>query len=535
MNIGYAAPASMRPKAHQTRQNRLLLKRLLGLQWPGSLLLSILLIASVTTNSARADQHQASTEESTETPTAMHFASEGSVRIGGKRIDYKTVAGQLLMRDKEGKPIALFGYTAYTQSGVNSADRPVLFAYNGGPGSASMWLHMGILGPQRTVLDDPNFTTEAPFKRVDNNFSVLDVADLVMIDPVGTGYSKAIGEAEGKDFWGVDNDIRSVSNFIARWTTVNNRWLSPKYLLGESYGGMRSGGVAYDLLSRHSLTLNGVVLVSPFMDYVGGFAGLPFDQPYINFLSTYAATAWYHKVSSYRPETIEQLVAEAETFARGDYARALQLGAQLSSESKQAVLMRLEQLTGIAASYWEAANLRIDESRFTKELMRLAGKNVGRIDSRYVGDAINHIGERVAYDPFFPAVGPAVVATFNDYYRSELGVTSETAYVTSAGLWQDWGFNHNTPGLGDVAAANTGVDLNRAMLQNPHMRILVQQGYYDLATPYGGTRYFLDQLQLPERVRGNITEAYYEAGHMMYIHEGSMAKFKADLANFITQ
>ncbi len=240
-------------------------------------------------------------------------------------------------------------------------------------------------------------------------------------------------------------------------------------------------------------------------------------------------------MSSYRPETIEQLVAEAETFARGEYANALQLGAQLSSEAKHAVLTRLEQLTGIAADYWDAANLRIDESRFTKELMRLAGKNVGRIDARYVGDAVNHIGERVAYDPFFPAVGPAVVATFNDYYRRELGVTSETPYITSAGLWQDWTFEHNTPGIGEVSAANTGIDLNRAMLQNPHMRILVQQGYYDLATPYGGTRYFLDQMRLPQPLRQNITEAYYEAGHMMYIHQTSMAKFKADLASFIEQ
>lgn len=497
-------------------------------------LLTVLLTLGVS-SSALAEKQDTTTSESIEVPVPMHFTSEGSIRIDGKRIDYKAVAGQLLMRNKAGQPIALFGYTAYTRSGENSADRPVLFAYNGGPGSASMWLHMGILGPQRTVLDDPNFTTEAPFKRVDNNFSVLDVADLVMIDPVGTGYSTAVGEAEGKDFWGVDNDIRSVSDFIARWTTVNNRWLSPKYLLGESYGGMRSGGVAYDLLSRHSLTLNGVILVSPFMDYVGGFAGLPFDQPYINFLSTYAATAWYHKVSSYRPTTIEQLVAEAEAFARGEYANALQLGAQLSHEAKRDVLTRLEQLTGIAADYWEAANLRIDESRFTKELMRLTGKNVGRIDSRYVGDAINHIGERVAYDPFFPAVGPAVVATFNDYYRRELGVTSETPYVTSAGLWQDWTFEHNTPGVGEVSAANTGIDLNHAMLQNPHMRILIQQGYYDLATPYGGTRYFIDQLRLPQPLQQNITEVYYEAGHMMYIHQGSMAKFKADLARFINQ
>lgn len=504
-------------------------QRLSIIKW---LLFAVSLYAGFS-SATSADSH--ANEPEAITPTPMHFTSEASVRIGGKRIDYQAVAGQLVIHDKEGNPVALFGYTAYTRMGESASERPVLFAYNGGPGSASMWLHMGILGPQRTVLHDPHFTTKAPFQRVENNFSVLDVADLVMIDPVGTGYSKPVGETKGKDFWGVDNDIRSVSDFIARWITVNNRWLSPKYLMGESYGGMRSGGVAYDLLSRHSLTLNGVILVSPFMDYVGGFAGLPFDQPYINFLSTYAATAWYHRVSSYRPDTVEQLVAEAEAFARGEYARALQLGAQLSVADRQAVLTQLERLTGIAASYWDAANLRIDEGRFTKELMRLRGKNVGRIDSRYVGDAINHIGESVAYDPFFPAVGPAVVATFNDYYGRELGVTSDTPYVTSAALWQDWGFNHHTPGIGDVAAANTGVDLNHAMLQNPHMRVLVQQGYYDLATPYGGTRYFLDQMELPGHLRTNITEAYYEAGHMMYIHEGSLAKFKADLANFIGQ
>jgi len=521
-------------KVNHEPSSHLLRRYCLLLRW----LAAVLILGITANNSTLADTQDKMSQshgEATDIPNPMHFSSEGNVRIDGKRIDYKVFAGQLLMRNSKGEPIALFGYTAYTKIGDSAADRPVLFAYNGGPGSASMWLHMGILGPQRTVLDDPNFTTRAPFKRVNNNFSVLDVADLVMIDPVGTGYSKAVGDAEDKDFWGVDNDIRSVSEFIARWTTVNNRWLSPKYLLGESYGGMRSGGVAYDLLTRHNLTLNGVILVSPFMDYVGGFAGLPFDQPYINFLSSYAATAWYHHVSDYRPDTVEQIVAEAEMFARGDYARALQLGAQLGDDDRQAILNRLAQLTGVAASYWDAANLRIDESRFTKELQRLAGKNVGRIDSRYVGDAINHIGESVAYDPFFPAVGPAVVATFNDYYSRDLGVTSDTPYVTSARLWQDWTFNHNTPGVGEVAAANTGIDLNRAMLQNPHMRILVQQGFYDLATPYGGTRYFLDQLRLPEHLRSNITEAYYEAGHMMYIHEESMAKFKMDLAKFIAQ
>lgn len=468
-----------------------------------------------------------------ETPTPMHFESTGSVKIDGKRIDYKAVAGQLLMKDKEGKPIALFGYTAYTREGANASDRPVLFAYNGGPGSASLWLHMGILGPQRTVLNDTEFTTEGPFERANNNFSILDVADLVMIDPIGTGFSKPVGEGKGEDFWGVDNDIRSVSNFIARWTTDNNRWLSPKYLLGESYGGMRSGGVALDLLSRHNLTLNGVALVSPFMDYVAGFAGMPFDQSYINYFTTYAATAWYHQVSEYRPDDLQVFLREAEAFAGSAYAQALLKGASLGEEEKADVLAGLQRFTGISADYWDRANMRIDEGRFNKELLRMTGKNVGRIDSRFVGAAINNIGESVSYDPFFPAVGPAVTATFNDYYRRALGVDTDTRYVVSGGLWNRWDFSHKTPGIGKVASANTAVDFNHAMIQNPNMRVLVQQGYFDLATPYGATQYFLDHMHLPDDIRDNISVAYYEAGHMMYVHPASMSKFKKDLAAFI--
>lgn len=481
--------------------------------------------------SAIAEEHA---EPSIPLPAPLHAESEGTVRIDGERISYHAVAGQLLMKNDEGEPIALYGYTAYTRKDTDPSTRPVLFAYNGGPGSASLWLHMGILGPQRTVLDDPNFTTEGPFQRVNNEFSILDVADLVMIDPVGTGFSKAVGKGKSEDFWGVDNDIRTVSDFIARWVTDNDRWLSPKYLLGESYGGMRSGGVSLNLMNRHNMALNGVILVSPFMDYAAGFAGLPIDQPYINFLTTFAATAWYHKVSEYRPDDLQTFLREAEVFASGAYAQALQRGARLSDEERAAVLAQLQRFTGISANYWDAADLRISEGRFTKELLRLTGKNVGRIDSRFVGNAINHIAETVSYDPFFPAVGPAVVATFNDYYRRTLGVDTDQRYVTSAGLWSKWDYSHVTPGVGyKVAAANTGVDLNNLMLQNPNMRLLVQQGYFDLATPYGATEYFLDHMRLPAEIRNNITLEYYEAGHMMYIHPASMTKFKRDLANFI--
>ncbi|MCR9187027.1 MAG: carboxypeptidase [Halieaceae bacterium] len=500
-----------------------------------ALLLPLCLGAILLAQAVTAEENTASAPpEAAAIPEPLHAESRGRVRIDGKNIDYRATAGTLEMKNDDGDVIAHYGYTAYLQEGTDSRTRPLLFAYNGGPGSASMWLHMGILGPQRTVVDDTAFTTQGPFRYANNEYSILDRADLIMIDPVGTGFSRAVGKGKSEDFWGVSNDIHTVSDFIARYVTANGRWTSPKYLLGESYGGIRSGGVAWDLLSRHSIALDGVVLVSPYMDYVAGNAGTPNDLPYVNYLSTYAATAWYHGVSDYRPETVEEMVAEAERFAMEEYAPLLLQGHAASASARQNVLQGLQRFTGISADYWERANLRIDEARFAKELLRAKRKTVGRIDSRFVGDAINHVAEDFSYDPFFPAVGPAFVATFNDYYREVVGVKTDMTYVTSAGLWRNWKQEHTHPGpVGTQPVGNTAVDLAYAMTQNPHMRVLVQQGYYDLATPLGATRHFLQHIDLPEALRNNITEAYYKAGHMMYLHPPSMARFKDDLASFI--
>ena len=467
-------------------------------------------------------------------PEAMNFVSRDMIKIDGRAIEYTATAGTLLMKDKDDKPIALFGYTAYIKEGGDTNKRPIMFAYNGGPGSASMWLHMGILGPQRTVVKDLDFTSAGPFERVKNEFSILDKADLVMIDPVGTGFSQPVGEAEGKDFWGVDQDIKSVSNFIARYITDNGRWNSPKYLLGESYGGIRSGGVANYLLSRHSISLNGVILVSPYMDFVAGNAGLKMDLPYINYFSTYAATAWYHKTIENRPDDLHAFLREAEAFATDEYAPVLLKGHRASTEERARVLAGMERFTGISADYWDKANLRIDESRFAKELLRDKGMNTGRIDSRFSGEAINHLSESFKYDPFFPAVGPAFVATFNDYYREKLGVKTDRKYITSGGLYRDWDGSHAQPGSSyKVPFANTAVDLAQTMIQNPNMRVLVQQGYYDLATPYGATDYFIDHMDISPALQKNIVVEYYEAGHMMYLHPPSRAKFRKDLAAFV--
>lgn len=466
----------------------------------------------------------------------MHFESKGSVRIDGKKVVYTATAGTLVMKNEKNEPIAQFGYTAYVQDGEDKAKRPILFAYNGGPGSASLWLHMGILGPVRVVVDDLAFNTTGPFQRTNNKYSILGRADLVMIDPVGTGFSRPVGNTKGEQFWGVDQDIASVSDFIARYITDNGRWQSPKYLLGESYGGIRSGGVAYYLMQKHSISFNGVILVSPYMSFVAGNAGIKIDLPQVNYFSTFAATAWYHNAVADRPNDLQQFLRQAEAFAVDEYAPLLHKGNRASDLERQRVLVGMERFTGISADYWDRANLRIDEGRFAKELLRERSKVVGRIDSRFTGDSISDISESISYDPFFPAVGPAFTATFNDYYREQLGVKTDRRYITSGGLWTKWDERHSQPGAtsyGKVPFANTGVDLNHAMIQNPNLRVLVQQGYYDLATPYGATDYFIDHMELPVKLRNNITLKHYEAGHMMYLHKDSMVKFSSDLAEFI--
>lgn len=501
--------------------------------------LLICLFACLSLSAYAADDTEKSaeqTQEKAKVEEPMHFASKGSVRVDGNTIDFTATAGTLLMKNEKDEPIAQFGYTSYVKKAQDKSKRPIMFAYNGGPGSASLWLHMGILGPVRVVVDDLSFNTVGPFSRTNNEYSILDRADLVMIDPVGTGFSRAVGDTKGEEFWGVDQDIASVSDFIARYITDNGRWQSPKYLLGESYGGIRSGGVAYHLMQKHSISFNGVILVSPYMSFVAGNAGIKIDLPQVNYFSTFAATAWYHKMVVDRPESLTDFLKEAEAFAVNEYAPLLHKGSRASAEERQRVLAGMQRFTGISADYWDKANLRIDEGRFAKELLRDRGKVVGRIDSRFTGDSISGISESINYDPFFPAVGPAFTATFNDYYREQLGVKTDRRYITSGGLWRNWDESHAQPGAtdyGKIPIANTGVDLNHAMIQNPKLRVLVQQGYYDLATPYGATDYFLEHMELPNKLRSNITLKHYDAGHMMYLHPQSMKKFSLDLREFI--
>ena len=501
-------------------------------------LLTVLALPALADETAdKADEAPAKPEKPEVKVEPMHFESTGSVRIDGKNIEYTATAGTLVMKNDKDEPIAEFGYTAYVRKGQDKTTRPILFAYNGGPGSASMWLHMGILGPVRVVLEDLDYTSIGPFRRTDNEYSILDKADLVMIDPVGTGFSRPVGDEKGEDFWGVDQDIASVSDFIQRYITDNGRWESPKYLLGESYGGIRSGGVAYYLLQNYSIALNGVILVSPYMDFVAGNAGIRIDLPQINYFTAFAAAAWYHHTVKDRPDDLQAFLRAAEAFTTNEYAPLLLKGSRATPDERKRVLAGMERLTGISADYWDKADLRIDEGQFAKQLLRDRGKIIGRIDARYTGDSISGIAESFSYDPFFPAVSPAFTAAFNDYYREQLGVKTDRKYIASGDLWMKWDESHAQPGVnpmyGKLPIANTGVDLNHAMIQNPKLRVLVQQGYFDLAVPYGSTQYFLDHLELPDELRRNITVEYYMAGHMMYVNPASMPKFRRTLAEFI--
>ncbi|MEZ5500501.1 MAG: hypothetical protein R3E77_13880 [Steroidobacteraceae bacterium] len=505
-----------------------------------SLLASFLLALFVCAGGiALAEESPASTSDKSAKdeppPEGKLSVTHHQVRMGGSTIAYTATAGTMLMKNDKDEPVALFGFTAYVRDGMDARTRPIVFAYNGGPGSASAWLHMGILGPRRTVIEDLAVNSHGPFRLVDNEYGVLDVADLVMIDPVGTGISRPVGKAEGKDFWGVDQDIESVSNFIVQYLSTYGRWASPKFVLGESYGGMRTGGVSYALFTKHNVALNGVILVSPYMDFASGNAGLRMDDPYVNFLPTFAATAWYHHALANRPDDLLGFLREAEQFAEETYAPVLFKGRRASAADRKTVLAGLERYTGVSARYWDAADLRMDEGHFLQELERDKGIVIGRVDSRYRSGNINPLAETMLYDPYTSAVAPAIVATFNDYYRNELKVETDREYVLSGRLYENWDGRHAQPDLGGYKSpvANTAVDLEQVMTMNPNMKVLIQQGYFDLAVPYRTVEYILDHMRVPDPVRANVRIEYYEAGHMMYVHPASMQKFRHDLAGFI--
>ncbi len=471
-------------------------------------------------------------------PKAEQSVTQHKIVIGGATISYTATVGTLIVRNAQDQPYASMGYTAYTKSEVaDPSRRPITFAYNGGPGASSIWLHMGALGPRRIVTSNATATPPPPYKTVDNEFSILDKTDLVMIDPVGTGFSKAVGEAKDKDFWGVDADIESVSRFIRQYITDNGRWNSPKYLLGESYGTTRSAGVVDYLQVKESMAFNGVTLVSMATDLELPFSAddLPGNQRALPFiLPTYTAVAWYHKVLPNPPAELAPLLREARAFALSEYAHALVLGSDLPDADRRAVIEKLHRYTGLSSDYLDRADLRVLLPQFTQELLRGRRETVGRLDARFLGVAFDPLAKNAEYDPQDAATSAAFAAAFLDYLHRDLNFGQGRTYIFQAEAWKIWDYRHKIEGAQmPEMIVNTGVDLAHAMGFNPNLRVLVLQGIYDLATPFLGTEYMVSHLDLRKDLRSHIEIKYYDAGHMMYVHEPSLRKFKQDVAAFV--
>ncbi len=467
-------------------------------------------------------------------PATQASVTQHRLSLGGRSFDYTATAGTLVVRDDDDKPIASMGYIAYSRRDPKTPVRPVTFAFNGGPGSSSLWLHMGVLGPRRVQVSDPTPTPAAPYRTADNEFSLLDVSDVVMIDPVGTGISHAVCDHKDEEFWGVDPDIDSVSRFIAQYVSDNNRWTSPKYLLGESYGTTRAAAIVDYLRARRSLTFNGLILVSVATDIEAIFAELPGnDRPYAVYLPGYAAVAWYHHMLPSQPAALEPFLAEVRQYAMGPYTAALLKGDALSSEERDAVAQRMHDYIGLPVEYLKQARLRVSENEFAHALLKARGLTVGRLDGRFVGPTSDLLAKETDYDPQSSAISAAYAAAFLDYYHGELRFgQGETYRTTNFGIGAKWKWTHRTE-QGEQPIVNSGVDLADTLIKDPNLRVLVLNGYYDLATPFSATEYVMMHLGVPPEVGAHVQMKYYEAGHMMYVHPPSLAKMKRDLDAFI--
>lgn len=467
--------------------------------------------------------------------------TEGSVTVEGKRLDYRAVAGTLTLRDDHDKPTCRLFYVAYFRKGETPASRPLTFLYNGGPGSATLWLHMGAWGPQRVRLSDTSRTV-APFSTVNNDYSLLDASDLVFIDAPGTGFSEVLtkdkgGAGDPKDFYGIDQDGRAFADFITRFLTTFDRWDSPKYLFGESYGTFRSAVVANLLETGKGVALNGVILLSQLLSYenMSDVAGLNpgMDLPYELALPSMAATAWYHHKLPGSYPGLEALVKEVEDFALGDYALALSKGALLDSATFQRIAEKLHDYTGLPVDYIRKANLRVSGPRFEHALLNDEDRVTGRLDTRFSGFAYNPLGETPRYDPMESTIESAFVSTYNTYVHTVLGYgKGQTAQAFSGAIGQ-WDFRHRAPGASIAIFPNVMGDLASAMIYDPHLKVMLNMGYYDLGTPFFEALYEMHHLPMPVALQKNIQYAFYQSGHMVYLHPDALKQLHDRVAAFI--
>jgi len=504
-----------------------------------------------------------------------HFTPEekvttGGVTVGKQRIEYRAVAGTLVVHPKgwddvsarlsteeekpgkpseekegdRGKPLskaeASVFYVAYFKNGAPTDARPITFLYNGGPGSATVWLHMGAFGPRRVVVPGDKHVPAAPYALVNNDYSLLDVSDLVFIDAPGAGFSRITGPDKEKAFWGVDADAYAFAEFITQFLGKYGRWNSPKFLFGESYGTTRSAVLVNQLETQRLVDFNGVILLSQILNF-----GLDPDTPEANpgaevpyelALPTYAATAWYHhKLGSDAPQDLDALVAEVEHFALTDYAVALQQGSSLSAADRDAMAAKLHKYTGLPVDYIKKARLRITGGEFEKELQDGQDTTTGRIDTRFAGPAMDALEKNPDYDPFIASIGSAYVSAFNDYVRKELKFGDDRTFRAFAHVDGHWDMDHHPPGNNQPwgSSLNVMIDLATAMKYNPNLKVQLDAGYFDLATPFFQGVYEMQHLPMPDNLQANIEYKFYQSGHMVYAQESSARALHDNVADFI--
>ncbi len=488
---------------------------------------------------------------------AGHTAkSTGTVTVEGHKISYEAMAGSIVVHPKGwddaakpqgakdamgtagGPPVAAMFYVAYFKQGADPRTRPVTFLYNGGPGSSTVWLHMGAFGPVRVVTSNDTHTPPAPYGAVDNAYSLLDASDLVFIDAPGTGFSRIEGKNKQKAFYGVDQDAYAFSAFIMQFLSQYNRWNSPKYLFGESYGTPRSAVLINDLESDRDLDFNGVILLSQILNF-----DLSADQPesnpgielpYAIELPTFAATAWYHHMLGSQPADLQSFLREVERFAMGDYEHALDQGANLPEDQFDAIAAKLHDYTGLRLAYIKKANLRISGLQFEHELQNDSGMTTGRLDSRFSGPEMDPLGEYAEYDPQAAAIGSTYVSVFNDYVRRTLHYTTDETYYPEIDT-NSWELKHAPPGESTptILSVNVMPDLATAMKYDPDLKVCLNGGYFDLATPFYEGMYEMHHLPIPQSLQSNIEYHYYQSGHMVYANEGSLKQLHDNVAAFI--
>jgi carboxypeptidase C (cathepsin A) len=464
-------------------------------------------------------------------PEETSSETRQSIMVGGKPLPYTAIAGTMLLKTEDGRPKAAVYYTAYFRSDVrDAAARPLTFAFNGGPGSSSVWLHMGSFGPRKVLLDDEGFPLPAVFELVDNEHTLLDTTDIVFLDPVSTGYSRAVPGESPSQFHGYLEDVESVGEFIRLFVTRHERWASPKFILGESYGTVRASGLAGWLQGRApGMYLNGIILVSSVINFQNYRFAPGNDLPAVLFVPTYAADAWYHKKlpPDLQAKPLADVVEEARRFALGSFAAALMKGNALPAAEKREMIAGLARLTGLDPDFIDRANLRVTLPRFCKELLRGERRTIGRLDGRFKGFDYDAAGETYDSDPSNAAIYGPFSAVLNDYLRVELKYKNDVVYAISGSV-RPWNYSNV-----QNEYLNVSETLRQAMTENRFLRVFLANGYYDGATPFCATEYTVAHMDPGGELKDRVSFGYYEAGHMMYIHKPSHSKLKADIVAFM--